>query len=107
MTNLAPKEKKKFDLKEKEKLKRDEIAKRISKFKKNMKEPVFMKMSTDMNKRAVLDNPEVDASKFPGYDQANRIRGGLKIGGRVGLKDGSKGCGKAKAGKGKAYGKNS
>ena len=85
----------------------DEIAKRISKFKKNMKEPVFMKMSTDMNKRAVLDNPEVDASKFPGYDQANRIRGGLKIGGRVGLKDGSKGCGKAKAGKGKAYGKNS
>ena len=28
-------------------------------------------------------------------------------GGRIGLKDGSKGCGKAKAGKGKAYGKNS
>jgi len=31
----------------------------------------------------------------------------FKVGGRVGLKDGSKGCGKAKAGKGKAYGKNS
>ena len=76
------------DLKEKEKLKRDEIAKRISKFKKNMKEPVFMKMSTDMNKRAVLNNPEVDASKFPGYDQANRIRGGLKKGGSVKKKKG-------------------
>jgi hypothetical protein len=76
------------DLKEKEKLKRDEIAKRISKFKKNMKDPVFMKMSTDMNKRAVLDNPEVDASKFPGYDQANRIRGGLRKGGRAGYKGG-------------------
>jgi len=76
------------DLKEKEKLKRDKIAKRISKFKKNMKDPVFMKMSTDMNKRAVLDNPEVDASKFPGYDQANRIRGGLKKGGRAGYKGG-------------------
>ena len=76
------------DLKEKEKLKRDKIAKRISKFKKNMKDPVFMKMSTDMNKRAVLDNPEVDASKFPGYDQANRIRGGLRKGGRAGYKGG-------------------
>ena len=76
------------DLKEKEKLKRDKIAKRISKFKKNMKDPVFMKMSTDMNKRAVLDNPEVDASKFPGYDQANRIRGGLKKGGSVKKKKG-------------------
>ena len=76
------------DLKENEKLKRDKIAKRISKFKKNMKDPVFMKMSTDMNKRAVLDNPEVDASKFPGYDQANRIRGGLRKGGRAGYKGG-------------------
>jgi hypothetical protein len=76
------------DLKEKEKLKRDKISKRISKFKKNMKDPVFMKMSTDMNKRAVLDNPEVDASKFPGYDQANRIRGGLKKGGSVKKKKG-------------------
>ena len=76
------------DLKEKEKLKRDKISKRIYKFKKNMKEPVFMKMSTDMNKRAVLDNPEVDASKFPGYDQANRIRGGLKKGGSVKKKKG-------------------
>ena len=28
-------------------------------------------------------------------------------GGRVGLKDGSKGCGKAKAGRGRAYGRNS
>jgi len=78
------------DLKEKEKLKRDKIAKRIFKFKKNMKEPVFMKMSTDMNKRAVLNNPEVDASKFPGYDQANRIRGGLRKGGSVKKKKSSR-----------------
>ena len=78
------------DLKEKEKLKRDKIAKRISKFKKNMKEPVFMKMSTDMNKRAVLNNPEVDASKFPGYDQANRIRGGLRKGGSAKKKKSSR-----------------
>ncbi len=35
------------------------------------------------------------------------IRGGNAKGGRIGLKDGSKGCGKAIAGKGKAYGKNS
>ena len=76
------------DLKEKEKLKRDKISKRIFKFKKNMKDPVFMKMSTDMNKRAVLDNPEVDASQFPGYDQANRIRGGLRKGGSAKKKKG-------------------
>jgi hypothetical protein len=78
------------DLKEKEKLKSDKISKRISKFKKNMKEPVFMKMSTDMKKRAVLDNPEVDASKFPGYDQANRIRGGLRKGGSAKKKKSSR-----------------
>tara|TARA_R110000851_G_scaffold35781_1_gene93954 strand:- start:439 stop:711 length:273 start_codon:yes stop_codon:yes gene_type:complete len=88
----------KKDLKEKEKFKRDTISKRISKFNKRMKEPVFMKMQTDMNKKAVLDNPEVDASKFPGFDQANRIRGGLKSGGKVKL---------ALRGGGRAYGKNS
>ena len=36
-------------------------------------------------KKAML-NPfkeDVDASKFPGFDQANRIRGGLKKGGSV------------------------
>ena len=87
------------DLKEKEKLKRDKIAKRISKFKKTMKDPVFMKMSTDMNKRAVLNNPEVDASKFPGYDQANRIRGGLRKGGRAGYKGG----GMSQRGLGRAF----
>ena len=32
---------------------------------------------------------------------------GAKDGGRMGYKDGSKGCGKAKTGKGRAYGKNS
>jgi hypothetical protein len=52
-------------------------------------------------KKAML-NPfkdDVDASKFPGFDQANRIRGGLRKGGRV--------CKIAKKGKGRAYGKNS
>jgi len=37
--------------------------------------------------------------KFPGFDQANRIRGGLKKGGST--------CKLAKKGKGRAYGKNS
>jgi len=31
----------------------------------------------------------------------------FRVGGRAGYKDGSKGCGKAKAGRGRAYGKNS
>ena len=31
----------------------------------------------------------------------------MKTGGRAGYKDGSKGCGKAKTGRGRAYGKNS
>ena len=84
------------DLKEKEKLKRDKTSKRISKFNKRMKDPVIMSMFTDLNKRAVLDNPEVDASKFPGYDQVNRIRGGLKKGGSVKKKS----SGKAIRGKG-------
>ena len=97
MTNLASKEKKKFDLKEKEKLKRDEKAKRISKFKKMSKEPAFLKLDTAIAKRKLLDNPEVDASKFPGFDQANRIRGGLKKGGSVKKK---KSSGKAIRGKG-------
>ena len=84
------------DLKEKEKLKRDKTSKRISKFNKRMKDPVIMSMFTDLNKRAVLDNPEVDASKFPGYNQVNRIRGGLKKGGSVKKKS----SGKAIRGKG-------
>ena len=41
------------------------------------------------------------------FDQSGRIRGGLKMGGRAAYKDGSKGCGKAKTGRGRAYGKNS
>ena len=44
---------------------------------------------------------------FPGFDQAKRIRGGLKGGGRAGYKSGSKGCKLAMKGKGRAYGKNS
>ena len=54
----------------------------------------------DYAKKAML-NPfrdDVDASKFPGFDQANRIRGGLKKGGSVKKKKSSgaairgKGC---------------
>ena len=50
-------------------------------------------------KKAML-NPfkeDVDASKFPGFDKANRIRGGLKKGGSVKKK---KSSGKAIRGKG-------
>ena len=53
----------------------------------------------DYAKKAML-NPfrdDVDASKFPGFDQANRIRGGLKKGGSVKKK---KSSGKAIRGKG-------
>jgi len=49
---------------------------------------------------------DVDASKFPGFDQANRIRGGLRKGGRAEYRMGGK-CKLAKRGKGRAYGKNS
>ena len=45
------------------------------------------------------------SSSNPG--SSNPKRAGAKFGGRMGYKDGSKGCGKAKAGKGRAYGKNS
>ena len=38
---------------------------------------------------------------------SNPKRAGRKFGGRMGYKDGSKGCGKAKTGRGRAYGKNS
>ena len=51
-------------------------------------------------KKAML-NPfkeDVDASKFPGFDKANRIRGGLKKGGSVKKKKSS--AGKAIRGKG-------
>ena len=85
------------DLKEKEKFKRDEKAKRIFKFNKMLKEPGFLKLDTAIAKKKLLDNPEVDASKFPGFDQANRIRGGLKKGGSVKKK---KSSGKAIRGKG-------
>ena len=88
------------------KMKSKEVSAKIAKHKKKMKD-FELENQTYKAKRDLLRNPEVDASKFPGFDQANRIRGGLKTGGRVGLKDGSKGCGKAKAGRGKAYGKNS
>ena len=59
---------------------------------------------SDYAKAAMMEDLYVQGrspEKFPGFDQANRIRGGLKKGGKV------KGCKLAKRGKGKAYGKNS
>ena len=47
------------------------------------------------------------AKKFIEKVHKNVERTFNSTGGRIGLKDGSKGCGKAKAGKGRAYGKNS
>ena len=40
-------------------------------------------------------------------DQSGKIRGGLRMGGRIEYKSGSKGCKLAMKGKGRAYGKNS
>ena len=82
------------------KMKSKEISERIARNKKRVKE-FELENQGYKAKRDLLRNPEVDASKFPGFDQANRIRGGLKKGGSV------KGCKLAKKGKGKAYGKNS
>ena len=47
--------------------------------------------------------------EFKKVDPKPQKRGQSKkaMGGRIGYKDGSKGCGKAKTGKGRAYGKNS
>jgi hypothetical protein len=41
------------------------------------------------------------------FDQSGRIRGGLRMGGRVSYKSGTRGCKLAVKGKGRAYGKNS
>ena len=82
------------------KMKSKEISERIARNKKKFKE-FELENQGYKAKRDLLGNPEVDASKFPGFDQANRIRGGLKKGGSA------KGCKLAMKGKGKAYGKNS
>ena len=81
-------------------MKSKEISERIARNKKKVKE-FELENQAYKAKRDLLRNPEVDASKFPGFDQANRIRGGLKKGGSA------KGCKLAMKGKGKAYGKNS
>ena len=67
------------------------------------------------NKKKIIDStffkkdPKKSKRIFDEMDQSNREAGRTSRarGGRIGLKDGSKGCGKAKAGKGNAYGKNS
>jgi hypothetical protein len=79
------------------KMKSKKISERIAKNKKKIKD-FNTEMGGYIAKRNLLKNPEVDASKFPGFDQANRIRGGLKNGGKPKL---------ALRGGGRAYGKNS
>ena len=57
---------------------------------------------SDYAKRSMMTDlfiQDRSPEKFPGFDQAGRIRGGLKSGGST--------CKLAKRGKGKAYGKNS
>ena len=91
----------------KEKMKSKEISERIARFKKRFKE--FKKeddarkvKDSDYAKRSMMTDlfiQDRSPEKFPGFDQANRIRGGLKSGGSI--------CKLAKRGKGKAYGKNS
>ena len=93
----------------KEKMKSKEVSERIARFKKRFKE--FKKeddarkvKDSDYAKRSMMTDlfiQDRSPEKFPGFDQANRIRGGLKKGGSA------KGCKLAMKGKGRAYGKNS
>jgi hypothetical protein len=59
-----------------------------------------------MNK-SQLDSLMKKSGIKKGVSGYKSIAGGLKTGGRVGLKSGSKGCKLAMKGKGRAYGKNS
>ena len=59
-----------------------------------------------MNK-SQLDSLRKKSGIKKGVSGYKSIAGGLKTGGRVGLKSGSKGCKLAMKGKGRAYGKNS
>ena len=75
---------------------------------KNKKKSKQKKLDKSLDKQGYKPTLETQAgTEVSAFDNANRIRGGLKKGGRIGLRDGSKGCGKATAGKGKAYGQNS
>ena len=71
------------------KIKSKEISERIGRAKKKIKE-FELENQAYKAKRDLLRNPEVDASKFPGFDQANRVRGGLKKGGSVKKKKSSR-----------------
>jgi len=91
----------------KEKMKSKEISNRIAKHKKaykkfKEKDDAIKIKDSDYAKRSMMTDLFIQGrspEKFPGFDQANRIRGGLKSGGST--------CKLAKRGKGKAYGKNS
>ena len=84
------------------KLNKQRLEERLKSFYKKDK-PRKIKDS-DYAKAAMMEDLYVQGrspEKFPGFDQAGRIRGGLKKGGSA------KGCKLAMKGKGKAYGKNS
>ena len=63
-------------------------------------------------RKLVADNPVMTKSKNI-LNEIDRLKKDGKLpvkkamGGRIGYKSGSKGCGKAKTGRGRAYGKNS
>ena len=81
-----------------------EATKKVVEFEKKRKEK-----SDKFNEKAdvYLEENFPKTKKFIEKGIKNIKRTFNSTGGRIGLKDGSKGCGKAKAGKGKAYGKNS
>ena len=93
----------------KEKMKSKKISERIARNKKKVKEfkeedDARKIKDSDYAKRSMMTDlfiQDRSPEKFPGFDQANRIRGGLKKGGSA------KGCKLAMKGKGRAYGKNS
>ena len=93
----------------KEKMDRREIEANKREFKQRYenfykKDKKRMVRDSEYAKDAMLNNPfkeDVDPKKFHGFNQAGRIRGGLKKGGSA------KGCKLAMKGKGRAYGKNS
>ncbi len=88
MANLAPEEKKTEYITKKKTKRKMGPASGLGKEGKKL--PTDIQLKLDDDRVIILTKPQE-----------------MKTGGRAGYKDGSKGCGKAKAGKGRAYGKNS
>ena len=70
-----------------------------------VKDKTKKKTGVTVNKGDGPSKVNTGSNSNPG--SSNPKRAGRKFGGRMGYKDGSKGCGKAKTGRGRAYGKNS